>query len=239
MAPVSITYSARRVSIVRWAAQLGAITAEALAEREGASVASARAQLAAAERHGLLVRHRPLARQPALFCATRLGMRAAAVEGLDPGRVSAAGARHAIVTAAVAAALERRCPSHAVIGERELRREEGRCGRALASATLGAPDGSRLHRPDLVLWPAADGTVPTAVEVELTIKAPRRLQAICRAWARCRCVNGVIYLAPEPVRRALARAVECAQAGAGIAVLAFEPLGLAESLELDAENHPR
>lgn len=238
MAPVS-SHPARRISIVRWAAQIGSITAEALADREGASVASARARLAAAERHGLLVRHRPLALQPALFCATPLGMRAAAVQGLDPGRVSAAGARHAIVTAAVAAALERSCPNHSVIGERELRREESCCSRALASATLGAPHVGQLHRPDLVLWPVAAGALPTAVEVELTIKAPRRLQAICRAWARCRCVNGVIYVAPEPVRRALNRALDGAQAGPAIAVLTFEALAIVPPLDLDAENHPR
>jgi hypothetical protein len=123
-----------------------------------------------------------------------------------------------------------------VLGERELRRDERERGVALASARLGiAPDGGPLlHRPDLVLWPRdtedteagedleeASG-LPVAVEVELTVKAPRRLADICRAWARCRCVAGVLYLAPPEVRRALERALDQVEAGERIAVLGLD-----------------
>ena len=83
------------------------------------------------------------------------------------------------------------------MGERELRREERERGAPLASAQLGSgPDGGPLlHRPDLVLWPNTSADpLPVAVEVELTVKAPRRLLEICRAWARCRAVAGVLYL---------------------------------------------
>jgi hypothetical protein len=52
---------AERVAILRWTAGLGAVTAESLAERHGIAVASARAHLGGAERHGLLARCRPLA----------------------------------------------------------------------------------------------------------------------------------------------------------------------------------
>jgi hypothetical protein len=55
--------------------------------------------------------------------------------------------------------------------------------------------------------------MPVVVEVELTVKAPRRLTAICRAWARCRTVAGVLYLAPANVERALSRAVAEVHAG--------------------------
>jgi hypothetical protein len=114
-----------------------------------------------------------------------------------------------------------------VLGERELRRDERERGVALASARIGiAPDGGPLlHRPDLVLWPqdAEEGAgLPVAVEVELTVKAPRRLQEICRAWARCSCVAGVLYLAPPEVRRALERAIDQVQAGERIAVLGLD-----------------
>jgi hypothetical protein len=81
----------------------------------------------------------------------------------------------------------------------------------------------RSHSPDLVIWPpmatpytpitsalpATPGVpatpelptapeppdVPVAVEVELTRKAKGELMANCRAWARCRYVEAVVYFA--------------------------------------------
>jgi hypothetical protein len=217
-----------RVAIMQWTARMGAITDEALADRLDVTVNSARGQLQVLEKAGWLSRKRPLADQPALYTATRAGLRTAALQGLDPCRVSASNANHLIVCAWVAAALERCYPDHLVLGERELRRDERERGVALASARLGiAPDGGPLlHRPDLVLWPdvSEDGgyRLPVPVEVELTVKAPRRLAEICRAWARCRCVAGVLYLAPPEVGRALNRAIDQAQAGDRIAVLGLD-----------------
>ena len=186
------------------------------------------------QKAGWLSRKRPLAGQPALYTATRAGLRVADLQGLDPCRVSASNANHLIVCARVAAALERCYPDHLVLGERELRRDERERGVPLASASLGiAPDGGPLlHRPDLVLWPedpegedrAGEGGLPIPVEVELTVKAPQRLAEICRAWARCRCVAGVLYLAPPEVQRALHRAIEQAQAGERIAVVSLDAL---------------
>jgi hypothetical protein len=132
-----------------------------------------------------------------------------------------------IVCAAVAAALERCYPDHRVIGERELRRDEREHGRPLASVELGARGvgESRLHRPDLVMWPnCSDGGLPVSIEVELTVKAPRRLLEICRGWARCRTVAGVLYLAPLNVERALSRAVTDARAQEQICVVSLSAL---------------
>jgi hypothetical protein len=215
---------------MQWTARIGAVTAEALADRLDVNVASARGRLQALQKVGWLSRERPLAAQPALYTATRAGLRVAALQGLEPCRVSASNAHHLIVCAWVSAALERCYPDHAVLGERELRRDERERGVALASTRLGiAPDGGPLlHRPDLVLWPQdgedAEGGagLPVAVEVELTVKAPRRLAEICRAWARCRCVAGVLYLAPLEVQRALERAIDKAEAGDRIAVLGLD-----------------
>jgi hypothetical protein len=154
-------------------------------------------------------------------------MRMSGLRGLDPCRVSAANAGHLIACARVAAALERCYPGQRVLGERELRRDEREHGAELASARLRpGPDGARqLHRPDLVLWPdPADEDLPVAVEVELTVKAPRRLADICRAWARCRSVAGVLYLVAPPVRGALERAVAEAQAGDRIVVVTLDAL---------------
>jgi hypothetical protein len=222
-----LTPSPERVATMQWTARIGAVTAAALADRLDVNIASARGRLQTLHEAGWLSRERPLAEQPALYTATRAGLRVAALQGLDPCRVSASNAHHLIVCARVAAALERCYRDHAVLGERELRRDERERGVALASAQMGiAPDGGPLlHRPDLILWPqgAEQGTgLPVAVEVELTVKAPRRLQEICRAWARCRCVAGVLYLAPPEVRRALKRAIDQVQAGDRIAVLGLD-----------------
>jgi hypothetical protein len=217
-----IAPSSERVALLQWAARIGAITDEALADRRGITVASARGQLCAAERAVLLSRQRPLRGQPSLYTVTRAGLRASGLHGLELCRVSAANARHLIACVDVAATLERCYPDHRLLGERELRRDERERGARLASAYLGhRPDGGLLlHRPDLVLWPRALGAgLPVAVEVELTVKAPRRLFEICRAWARCGCVAGVLYVVSPQVEHALQRAIECAQASERIAVV--------------------
>jgi hypothetical protein len=125
-----------------------------------------------------------------------------------------------IVCAWVAAALEHHYPHAMVIGEPALRLRERSSGAPFASAVL-AWDGARgklLHRPDLVLVPRGEERLPVAIEVELTVKAPRRLTEICRAWARSRHVEGVVYMAPPTVRRAVERAVAAAQAEASVVV---------------------
>jgi hypothetical protein len=194
----------------------------------GVSPASARGRLGAAEAERLLKRCRPLTGHPALYTVTRAGLRKADVRGLDPCTVSASNALHLIECARVAAALERCYPDHRVQGERELRGEERERQCALASADVGigmrGERGSR-HHPDLVLWPFdAHAGLPVAVEVELTIKAPERLAAICQAWARTRCVAGVLYLAPPEVERAVLRAIDRAQAHERVVVVPLDAL---------------
>ncbi|HXR28011.1 MAG TPA: hypothetical protein VN772_00430 [Solirubrobacteraceae bacterium] len=216
-----------RLELLRWTARIGAVTAEALAEQQCSSVASARARLSAGERRGLLAQSRLLTGQPALYTITRAGLRACGMRGLVPAHVSAANATHSAACAFVAAALGRRYPEHRVIGEPELRMQERLLGRPLASARIDsrALGAGALHRPDLVLWPLSPGDgLPVAVEVELAVKAPRRLLAICRGWARCREVAGVLYLASPAAERALGRAIEAAQAGDAIALLAISAL---------------
>lgn len=225
-----------QIETVRWAASLGAITAEALALRTGSSLASARARLSVAQRRGLLSRDCPLVDKPALFTLTRAGLRACDARGIQICSVSRSNANHLAVCAVVAAALERCYPRHRLIGERELRRDEREHGHPLASSQLGALYGgeSRLHRPDLVLWPnGPDDGLPVAIEVELTVKAPRRLVGICRAWARCRTVAGVLYLAPAEVERALRRAVTDAQAYEQVVVV---PLSALQGVGADIEE---
>lgn len=215
-----------QIELTRWTASLGAVTAEALAHRWAVSVASARARLGVARRAGLLSRERPLLGHPALFSVTHAGVRACGMRGVRPCSVKAPSAHHLIVCAAVAAALERCYPDHRVVGERELGRDERECGRPLASVQLGWAwdEKSAMHRPDLVLWPSTDSGLPIAVEVELTVKAHRRLVEICRAWARSRTIAGVLYFAPADVRRALCRAIDDAHASERIVVLPMSSL---------------
>jgi hypothetical protein len=156
---------------------------------------------------------------PALHTLTRRGLRAAARPELDPVAVSASGFAHLLAVARVAAALA--AAGHAVGGERELRAWERLEGRPLASAEIGlARDGTiALHRPDLVCWGPG---LPVAIEVEMTVKAPERLAAIVRGWARSRLIAGVVYYATPAAGRALARAIrsECAQGRVVVSELA-------------------
>ncbi|HLH15491.1 MAG TPA: hypothetical protein VKV16_11920, partial [Solirubrobacteraceae bacterium] len=231
MVPANTNGSRERLALVRWVAGLGAITAEALACHDAITLGSARARLHAAERAGLLRGERLLVGEPKLFTSTSRGLKASGLHGLRPCRISVANAPHAIACARATAALERAYPDHRVMGERELRLLERELGEPVGSARLQAPasvvdaiGAPTLHRPDLVLWPAQPEGLPVAVEVELTVKAPRRLEEICRAWARCRSVAGTLYLADEHVLAPLARAIARAQAGERIALVALDAL---------------
>lgn len=217
----------RRERLLCWAAGLGAVTAEALGAREGTTTASARAMLVAAVRDGQLARHRPLAGGPSLYTVTRAGLRAVSLPELGLARVGPASARHMAACAQVAAALERSYPDHLVVGERALRELERRTGRPLASIELGYAGASRaVHRPDMVLLaPSLQRRRALAIEVELTVKAPRRLAQICRAWARSRHVEAVLYLAPSEVERALLRAIAAVRAEDRVIVLPLDALG--------------
>jgi hypothetical protein len=68
----------------------------------------------------------------------------------------------------------------------------------------------RSHFPDIVVWPpgtldnpdtsapsstSAPSALPVAVEVELTSKSKEELVENLRAWARCRTIEAVLYLA--------------------------------------------
>ncbi len=217
------------VGLLDWTARIGAITTDALAHLCDCSVASARARLGVATRRDLLVRHRLLTDRAALYTITRAGLRACGQCELDPCRISAANTLHTIECVRVAAVLQRCYPNMTLLGERELRREERRLGAPLASAVVRrlGEHGPVLHRPDLVLCSSGSPRRERiAVEIELTIKAPRRLEEICRAWARSRTLTGVVYVAPPAVERALRRAIAKARADERIAVVSLDSLPL-------------
>jgi hypothetical protein len=220
--PAPPPLSPSRASLLCWTARVGATTADAVAHVDGVSIASARARLGRLTHERLLNRRRLLVDEPALYVITRAGLRRAELPDVEPCRVSAATTAHTIACARAAAALQRCYPDHTIIGERELRRRELCSARRLASVELTSGAERRLHRPDLVLLPPGAGPA-VAVEIELTVKAPRRLLEICRAWQRASEVAGVVYLAPAKVRRALDRAIADV-GGQRIVVVALESL---------------
>jgi hypothetical protein len=64
--------------------------------------------------------------------------------------------------------------------------------------------------------------------VELTAKAPARLRRICRAWARCGSVAGVLYVVSASAHGPVAHAVAHEAVGPRIAVVELSALGIPE-----------
>ena len=75
-----------------------------------------------------------------------------------------------------------------------------------------------------------------AVEIELSRKAPRRLVAICRGWARARHIDAVYYLTAPAAVRGVYRAIAETRAQGRITVLALDgaPVVTRELEELHA-----
>jgi hypothetical protein len=143
---------------------------------------------------------------PTLLCATRQGVAYAGL-GLPPARVTPGAVDHWLACAAVAIWAERRWGWEALWSERELRFAELDTREPIASAIVDELPTGRLilHRPDLVV---RDDGRTMVIEVELTPKAPRRLERIVRSWRRTRYVDQILYLCPPgPTQRAVERAV--------------------------------
>lgn len=122
--------------------------------------------------------------------------------------ISAGAVDHWLRCATAALILSAELGVDRIVTERELRFAERTERRTIASVEVGSLPGGvpRLHRPDLVVL---EGERATAIEVELSAKAPARLDVIIRAWRRAvggRRLDGVRYLcAPGPARRGVER----------------------------------
>jgi hypothetical protein len=210
-------------SVVCWIAAIGAARAQDVMARFGMGRTVAYRRLGELVARGVLRAVRFAVAAPALYVATRDGLAWAGLEDVDPAHVVIATARHWALCAQLAVVLER-AEDCVVWGEPWLRAAERDAERPIASAKLGSlPDGRpRLRRPDLVLFPRDGMRLPVAVEVELSVKGGRRLQAICRAWARCRVVSAVSYYAPAEVAGAVSRAVSSVRGEDAIRVLSLE-----------------
>jgi len=223
--------------IVGWVGCLGAAGAGHVMGRFYMGRSWAYARLSKLVMDGLLEQKMLLYRQPGLYLATADGLRWRGLERLGVYRVSPGGFQHAQEVANAAVSLHRVLPDWEVLSEREIRIQESDEDELIASTRLGELPGGRpaLHRPDLALLSPDGSTV--AVEVELSVKAPRRLAAICRAWARARHISAVYYIAPPAVARAVERAIAETRSEDRIVVLPIdEPEALADINELESAS---
>jgi hypothetical protein len=208
-------------AILDWLATVGAACAEDAAAACGVGARRAASRLRQLEADRLISSRQLLHGEPALHVLTRRGLGVVGRSELEPTRISVSSFAHLMAVSRVAATLA--LSGRSVGGERELRALERAGGGALASAAIGiAPDGSTAwHRPDLVCW---DGVLPRAIEVELTVKAPERLRAIVRGWARSRLVESVDYYATPAAARAIAAAVARESAEARVCIRSIDEL---------------
>jgi hypothetical protein len=228
-----VVHTPKDEEVVAWIGGLGAAGAEHVMGRFAMGRSWAYARLSRLVLGGLLEQRTLLYRQPGLYIATVEGLRWCGLERLGVYRVGPGGFRHACEVARVAVALQARRPDWRVLSERQLRAAEADEGRLVASVKLGQLPGGRsaLHRPDLAL--VSPSGVVVVVEVELSIKAPRRLAAICRAWARARHVERVYYLTEGATARAVERAIREVRAEERITIV---PLTRPEAVFAEARE---
>jgi hypothetical protein len=108
-----------------------------------------------------------------LLLATAAGRRACGRPDLPPARPSPATLAHEATVARLGVRLEEQGAN--ILAEREIVARE----RAEGERIFSASRLDRFHRADLILLTDSG---PEAIEVELTVKGARRLDAILRAW---------------------------------------------------------
>jgi len=205
-----VPWRSRDQELVRFVGRHGLVAMRHVMAALGVGRTAAYRRVAACIEAGLLERLDLLRSEPGLIRATRDGLRFAGlsfpVAAVSPGAVD-----HLLRCATAAQLAGKKFGDDSVLTERELRLAEQIEGRRIASAEVDESRAGRprLHRPDLAVL-TDSGTI--AIEVELTPKAPARLQQLIRAWRRATVgsdLTEVHYLcAPGQTRRAVERAVE-------------------------------
>jgi hypothetical protein len=218
-----LTRAVDRGALLTWIGRHGVACCEDLQLRFDSPSERVAALIAEALEAGLLRSSQSRPCEGPLYAATAAGLRAVGLGSLGVCPVAPRAEAHLRVVARAAAVLERlHGRSCAVLSERELcaGAHAGRWWSQLAPAVHHR--GSVAKRPDLLLRPHRAGCgLPLAVEVELSVKPPAQLYAICAAWAACEALGGVLYLAAPAPARALRRAIRRARAGSKITVLAL------------------
>jgi hypothetical protein len=225
--------------IVGWVGRVGAAGAEHVMARFGMGRSWAYHRLNALVRDGLLEQKTLLYRKPGLYVASSEGLRWCGLQRLGVYRVGPGGFQHAQQVATVAVALHAGFPGCEVVSEREIRAAETDRGDLVASVRVGELPSGRpaLHRPDLAVI-SPDGRV-VAVEVELSVKAPRRLAGICRGYARARYIDRAYYLATPAAARAVGRSINDVRAQDRIVVRALGDIEALVEAERREASHDR
>jgi len=220
--------------IVDWVGRVGAAGAEHVQTRFGMGRSQAYARLNKLAADRLLEQRSVLYRQAGLYVATIHGLRWCHLQQLGVFRVGPVGFEHARQLAHTAAELHHLLADWRILTDRELRAQETGTRQLIASVRVGELPGGQpaLHRPDLALFGPDGRTV--AVEIELSIKARRRLEVICRGYARARHLDHTYYLATAAAARAVNRAVADTRAEDRIAVLPLDAIHTLAQLERGA-----
>jgi hypothetical protein len=198
--------NARDVEVLGFVARFGLVSREAVA----AWAATARSVTFARERRlrcaGLIEVGSEFWGAERLIVPTAAGLRLSGYRHLGAARISAASAAHEAMVSRLAAQMER--AGLRLLSEREVMACEREEGRRLYS--LAIEGGRRLHRCDLIAA-SADGGPPEAIEVELSLKGPERLDLILRSWRRAVAegrFRGVVYRCSDRTLDGVRRAVE-------------------------------
>jgi hypothetical protein len=160
---------------------------------------------------GLLERHEVLRTEPPILRATHEGLRYASL-GLPVATFRVGEVEHDLRCASVVLDMAEKVGLGLVIPEREIAWMERETERAYARAEVqSAPGRTSHHRADLAVR-LHSGELH-AIEVELTPKAPRRLEEIIRGWRRFRGVDLAVYYAREgKTYRGVERAIKRVEA---------------------------
>lgn len=207
--------------LVRFVGRHAVVTVEQVMAMMGAGRTASYRRVAACIEMGLLERLALLRDEPPVLRATRDGLNYAGlglpVAPVTPGLVS-----HDLRCVDVAILAGNHYGHDRVLTEREFTWREQTEGERIASVEVARASNGRLpttHRADLAIQ-GNGGLI--AVEVELTPKAPSRLEGLVRAWCRARLrkvVSEVHYLCePGNTRRAVERAVAKVRAEDSIAI---------------------
>lgn len=170
---------------------------------------------------GLLERLDLLRSEPSLLHATRDGLRyaqlAMPVAAISPGAVD-----HWVRCTTAALDLGEEHGHDCVLTERDIVSREVLDDRLIAKAKIDGSNGNgveRFHRADLAVL-TEEGVI--AVEVELTPKAPHRLEELIRAWRRAAGMGElaeVRYLCePGQTRRLIERVVRKVRAEGSVQI---------------------
>lgn len=207
--------------LVRLVGRHGVMTVEQAMRATGVGRTATYRRAAALIEAGLLERLDLLRSEPSLLHATRDGLRyaklAMPVAAISPGTVD-----HWLRCVTAALDLGERYGHNRVLTERDIVSREVLEERSIAKAEIHggrAYGGRRFHRADLAVL-SEEGVI--AVEVELTPKAPRRLEELLRAWRQFvgrGDVSEVRYLCePGQTRRLIERIVQKVKADLAIQI---------------------